>query len=63
MMHFQEDIPKEITILDVSGRVIASHANVADTQVQFPQLRLSQGAYWVRVTSGQHRRSKQLIIY
>lgn len=63
MMHFQEDTPKEITILDVSGRLISTHASVAGTVVQLPQLRLSQGAYWVRVTNGQHWKAKQLIIY
>lgn len=62
-LNFHNDAPKEVSILDVSGRLVASYSGVTGTTIQLPQTRLPQGAYWVRVSDGRHRRTKKLIMY
>lgn len=62
-LRFQDDSPKDIAIMDLTGRLVARYASVTGALVQFPHLRLSQGAYWVRASDGQRAKAKQLIIY
>ncbi len=61
-LRFEDDAPKEVTILDLSGRLMAQKASVTATSLQFPELRLAQGAYWVRVKDGVHHGTRKLII-
>ncbi|MBK8499520.1 MAG: T9SS type A sorting domain-containing protein [Flavobacteriales bacterium] len=61
-LRFQDETPKEVMILDLSGRIITRKAGVTTANLQFPELRLAQGAYWVRVADGLHQRTKKLIM-
>ncbi|WKZ64864.1 MAG: T9SS type A sorting domain-containing protein [Flavobacteriales bacterium] len=62
-LRFQDDSPKDIAIMDLTGRLVARYGNITGGLVQFPHLRLSQGAYWVRASDGLRAKAKQLIIY
>lgn len=63
VLQFPNDTAKNISILDVSGRLVAQYTKVTGTLVSFPEIRLSQGAYWICATLGSHRKAKKLIIY
>ena len=41
---------------------MARKAGIRATTLQFTELSLAQGAYWVRVIDGLHHRTKKLII-
>jgi len=62
-LRMHDDIPKEIVILDVTGRRVVTRANVASTIYQIPVGQLAQGAYWVRVRDGADAKTKKLIIH
>ena len=61
-LSFQDDSPKDVAILDLSGRVIIRKTGVTTMVLQQRDARLAQGAYWVRVADGRHSRAKKLIV-
>ncbi|MCW5899478.1 MAG: T9SS type A sorting domain-containing protein [Flavobacteriales bacterium] len=62
-LRFVDDAPKDITVLDVAGRRVASQTNVTATTHYLPLGQLAKGAYWVRVTDGENMKAKKLIIH
>jgi hypothetical protein len=63
VLQFPDDSVRNISILDVSGRLVAKYLNVTGMIVSFPETRLSQGAYWICVTQGDRRKARKFIIY
>ncbi len=61
-LQFEDDVPKTVTLLDLSGRAVLRQTGVTGSQLVFPELGLAQGAYWIRVTDGEHQRVKKVII-
>jgi hypothetical protein len=62
VLQFSEDTTRDISILDVSGRLVAKYTNVTGMLVSFPEIRLAQGAYWVLAKQSDRRKAKKLII-
>lgn len=62
-LRFRDEAPKDISVLDVSGRPVASQTNITATAHYLPLQQLAKGAYWVRVTDGRNMKSKKLIIH
>lgn len=54
---------KEVTLHDVSGKLVARQVNVASTFHQWPLGQLAMGAYWVRVSDGTNSKVRKLIIH
>jgi hypothetical protein len=62
-LHFQEEGPKSITVLDLSGRIVHSWSNVAGKLNHFSAEGLARGAYWVRATDGRRSATKKLLAH
>jgi|694.fasta_scaffold01002_15 hypothetical protein len=62
-LHFQEEGPKSITVLDLSGRIVHSWSNVAGKLNHFSAEGLARGAYWVRATDGRRSATKKLLVH
>ena len=55
-------LPKEIVLLDAMGRQIRSWSGVSTKVLSVNLSELSSGAYAIRVSDGQHARTKKLMI-
>ncbi|MFN6178282.1 MAG: T9SS type A sorting domain-containing protein [Flavobacteriales bacterium] len=60
---FDDDVSKDVFILDASGRNVIGYSNVRSEQVQISTEHLARGAYWVRVIAGTKTKTKKLIIH
>lgn len=50
-----------LELFDISGRLVRTDAYDADTQLTIPLLGLSQGSYFMRLSSGKQQVVKQLL--
>ena len=62
-LRMPDETPKEIMILDISGRRMMSHANVTSTTCQLPVAQLAKRAYWVSVRASTNVKVKKIIIH
>jgi len=62
-LRFVDDAPKNIAVLDVAGRLVASQTNITAGTHYMPLGLLAKGAYWVCVTDGENMKVKKLIIH
>jgi hypothetical protein len=53
---------EEISILDLTGRVITTRSQLNAPRVQFDVNRLAKGAYWIRASCGGESRTRKLIL-
>lgn len=57
-----DDEPVDIALYDLSGRWLRGWSRMKGPGIPLPIDRLAQGAYYVRVSAGEHSRVKPLII-
>ncbi|MBZ0206779.1 MAG: T9SS type A sorting domain-containing protein [Flavobacteriales bacterium] len=62
-LRFQDDAPKDITVLDVTGRQVAYQSNITAANHFLSIGRLAKGAYWVRVADSNRWKVKKLIVH
>ncbi len=62
-LRFNDDTPKEVTILDPIGRRVRTRSGIAQPLYRLETGDLASGAYWIRVTDGIHSTSKKLLIH
>jgi hypothetical protein len=62
-LHLPDDAPKDITILDLSGRQVQVLSKATGPTLSFPVAHLAKGVYHVRVTDGLNTKTKKLIIH
>jgi hypothetical protein len=62
ILGFSDDVIKDVFLLDVSGRRVASYSNVNSQRFHISTEQLAKGAYWVMAASGELRKVKKLII-
>ncbi|MBP6698317.1 MAG: T9SS type A sorting domain-containing protein [Flavobacteriales bacterium] len=61
-LRFEDDSPKTVTLLDVTGRALIHHYGVTAIVHHLALGYLAKGAYWVRVGFGVNSKVKKLII-
>ena len=63
VVNFEQGLEDEISvaIFDMSGRLVQSNAYEATNQLTLPLLGLAQGAYFLKLGSGQQQTVKQLL--
>ena len=61
--YFQDDVPKDIAIRDLSGRLILALGNVTEARMRLHLGHLANGSYSVRVSGGSNSKVKKLIIH
>ena len=54
---------EEISILDLTGRVITTRYQLNTSRVQLDVNGLAKGAYWIRCLSGSDSRNKKFILH
>ena len=62
-LRFTDGAPKDITVMDVAGRQVASQTSVTTSTHFLPLGQMAKGVYWVRVTDGKNMKAKKLIIH
>lgn len=62
-LRFSDDIMKQVTLLDVSGRRVVQHSNIVASVLQLPTSQFAKVVYWVHVASGENSKVKKLIIH
>ena len=62
-LRFQDDVPKEIVIHDLSGRRVQKRNGVSTAIVHLPVGQLAKGVYSVWASDGTNARTKRLIIH
>jgi hypothetical protein len=62
-LQLPDDTPKEITVWDVWGRVAVRYQNITTPLFHLTTTQFAKGAYWVRVSDGEHWKVKKLIIH
>ncbi len=60
---FTDDRPKDIIVLDVTGRRLLQQSSVTAPMHQLPIDQGARGAYWVRVSDGANWKVKKLIVH
>jgi hypothetical protein len=63
ILGFSDDVIKDVFLLDVSGRRVASYSNVNFQRFHISTEQLAKGAYWVFVSTGDQSKTKKLIIH
>ncbi|MBP7408004.1 MAG: T9SS type A sorting domain-containing protein [Flavobacteriales bacterium] len=62
-LQLSDDEPKDLIILDPSGRRIRTWSSVMGPLVHLPINELATGVYWVRASDGESSSTKKLIIH
>jgi hypothetical protein len=62
-LRFNDDTPKEVTILDPFGRRVRTRSGISQRLYRLETGGLASGAYWIRVSDGTHSTSKKLLIH
>lgn len=57
-----DDLLVEISVLDLTGRVITTRSQLNAARVQLDVNGLAKGPYWIRVSQGSESRTKKLIL-
>lgn len=63
MVRLEQGLEEEVQaqVFDISGRLVQTDMYEANTQLTIPLLGLSQGSYFLRLSSGQQQVVKQLL--
>ncbi|MBK9149332.1 MAG: T9SS type A sorting domain-containing protein [Flavobacteriales bacterium] len=62
-LRFHREEPKDIILLDMAGRRIATHTSITSSMLRLTISELAKGPYFIRVTCGDQSKTKKLIIH
>ncbi|MBL0128238.1 MAG: T9SS type A sorting domain-containing protein [Flavobacteriales bacterium] len=62
-VRLQDDLPKDITIFDLSGRQVGYWGSVTGTLQHLSVKELAMGAYWIQVSDGVHSKIRKLLVH
>ena len=55
------NVPIEMQLFDITGRLLMSNSFEEDTQLSIPLLNLSQGSYFLKLQAGRQQQVTQLL--